>query len=199
MDDPNERQGKYIVNEQRFLGKTLKEIAAKSDPNFKGFVVFILKDDQDDTGRRVESCFHIRHFLQKHPEMANYKVKIANDYYGETILRVKEVKRMKMRLCFKLTVPDEDGEDFSMGVALTVDGFREDVTYQQAVNAVNKQRLIDSICMTGIVTPEQVVPLTPEEYDAEFTDDPEFGDVSSVICAGMNRQHIPDTPENDDA
>lgn len=176
MDDPNERQGKYIVNEQRFLGKTLKEIAAKSDPNFKGFVVFILKDNQDDTGWRVESCFHIRHFLQKHPEMANYKVKIANDYYGETILRVKEVKRMKMRLCFKLTIPDEDGEDFSMGIALSVDGFREDVTYQQAANAVNKQRLIDSICMTGVVTPEQVVPITPEEYDAEFPDDPEDDD-----------------------
>ena len=164
------------MHEQRFIGKTLKEIAAKSDLNFKGYVVFVLENDQDDTGRRVGQCFHIRHFLQKHPEMANYKVKIAYDYYGETILRVKEVKRMKMRLCFKVTVPGEDGDYAPMGVAMTVDGFREDVTYQQVVNAVNKQRLIDSIGMSGIITPEQVVPITPEEYDAEFPDDPEDGD-----------------------
>lgn len=78
------------MNESRFIGKTLREIAEKSDLNFKGYVVFVLKNDQDDTGRRIESCFHVRHLLHKHPELADNKVKIAYDYYGETILRVRK-------------------------------------------------------------------------------------------------------------
>ncbi len=81
------------MHECRFIGKTLREIAENSGPNYKGYVVFVLRDDQDDTGRRIEACFHLRHLLNKYPGLADCTVKIAYDYYGETILRVREVKK----------------------------------------------------------------------------------------------------------
>ncbi len=80
------------MNENKYIGMTLREVSQISGINFKGYVVFVLRDEQDDTGRRIGECFHIRHFLDKFPGLAECRVKIAHDFYGETILRVVEVK-----------------------------------------------------------------------------------------------------------
>ena len=77
------------MNEERFVGQTLGSIAAQSDINPKGYVIFTLRDSQDDTGKRLAQCQHVRHFLAKYPYMARCKVRIAYDYFGETILRVE--------------------------------------------------------------------------------------------------------------
>lgn len=78
------------MHEEKFIGKTLRQVAKKSGASSKGYVIFILRDAQDDTGKRIGWCARVGHLLHKHPGLAACKVKIAYDYYGETILRVLE-------------------------------------------------------------------------------------------------------------
>lgn len=78
------------MNESRFIGKTLRELVTASGPNHKGYAVFVLQDDRDDTGQRAGNSYTIRNLLHLHPELADHTVKIAHDYYGETILRVRK-------------------------------------------------------------------------------------------------------------
>ncbi len=85
------------MHEDKFIGKTLREVAKKSAPGSKGYVVFILQDATDDTGKRIGWCTHVSHLLNKCPGLAACKVKIAYDYYGETILRVLEEHRGKSK------------------------------------------------------------------------------------------------------
>lgn len=85
------------MHEDKFIGRTLREVAKKSAPGSKGYVVFILRDTQDDTGKRIGWCAKVGHLLHKYPGLAACKVKIAYDYYGETILRVLEEHRGKSK------------------------------------------------------------------------------------------------------
>ena len=78
---------------------------------------------------------------------------------------------MKMRLCYKITIPGENGESKSYGLSLEQDGVKEGVTYQQLAAVIDKQKLIDAVCLTGTVTPDQMELIDPDEFDKEFGDD----------------------------
>lgn len=71
------------------IGKTLSEIAKETSISFRnGYSVFLLQDKTDTTGKEIDMSYSVRAILEKHPEIANYKVKFENDFYGMTVLRV---------------------------------------------------------------------------------------------------------------
>ena len=76
--------------EYNFIGKTLAEIHKDCGFHFKGYSVFVLQDENDKTGIRLDEDFSIGLILQKHPEYANCKVKYENDFFGTTVLRVEK-------------------------------------------------------------------------------------------------------------
>lgn len=72
-----------------FIGKTLAEVAEEASRNFfDGYDVRILKDEEDDTGKYLDEAHSIKAIIRKHPEIANYRVKFENNFFGELILRV---------------------------------------------------------------------------------------------------------------
>lgn len=74
------------------IGKTLAEIAKETTASFRGgYSVFVLQDETDITGNEIDMSYSVRAILENHPEIANYKVKFENDFYGITVLRaIKE-------------------------------------------------------------------------------------------------------------
>ncbi len=70
------------------IGKTLAEIHKDCGANPNGYAVFVLQDENDKTGKRLDEDFEIGLILQRHPEYSDCKVKYENDFYGETVLRV---------------------------------------------------------------------------------------------------------------
>lgn len=69
------------------IGKTLKECTCLGY-SFKGYSVFVLQDDFDNVGKRLDEDISIKQILKKHPEYADYKVKFTNDFFGSTVFRV---------------------------------------------------------------------------------------------------------------
>lgn len=76
-----------------YIGTPLRGLAKVTGYYDKGYVVFLLRDSQDNTGRRIRKDFSIRLVLHHHPELAECEVVYAENYYGELILRVKEVTK----------------------------------------------------------------------------------------------------------
>ena len=77
------------------IGKTLSEIAKETPISFSGgYSVFLLQDETDTTGKKIDISYSVMAILEKHPEIANYKVKFENDFYGMTVLRVTRSFKM---------------------------------------------------------------------------------------------------------
>lgn len=70
------------------VGKTLLEIHLEYGIDFSGYSIFVLKDENDETGEQIDENISIGIILRKHPEYAAYKVKYVNDFFGMTVFRV---------------------------------------------------------------------------------------------------------------
>lgn len=71
-----------------FIGKTLAEVAERTRPTLSGYSIMILQDEEDTTGKLLDTSYSIKAIVEEHPEIANYKVKFENDFFGELVLRV---------------------------------------------------------------------------------------------------------------
>lgn len=71
-----------------FIGKTLAEVAKGTRPTLSGYSIMILQDEKDTTGKLLDTSYSIKAIVEEHPEIANYKVKFENDFFGELVLRV---------------------------------------------------------------------------------------------------------------
>lgn len=71
-----------------YVGKTMKEIADTTTRFWYPVRVFLLQDEQDNTGRPDASGYTVKNILGINPNLTNAVVKYAEFYYGETILRV---------------------------------------------------------------------------------------------------------------
>lgn len=72
-----------------FVGMTLAEVAQEAPPLFNGgYSVFVLQNENDTTGKRVDDSYSVRAILKSHPHLADYKVKLENNFYHTTVLRV---------------------------------------------------------------------------------------------------------------
>lgn len=78
---------------------------------------------------------------------------------------------MDVRVCFRIRVKGDDGQEETHGMCLEGFGLKDGVTAEQIADVLDKQKLIDAACLTGIVTSDQMELITPEEFDAEFGDD----------------------------
>lgn len=74
------------------IGKTLSEIQKDCGYNPNGYAVFLLFDENDNRGKLIAEDFSIGDILHEFPEYAELKVKLENDFYGETVFRVLKEK-----------------------------------------------------------------------------------------------------------
>ena len=72
------------------IGKTLADIHKECGASAHGYSVFVLEDNKDTIGKRLDEDFSVGLILKKHPQYANCKVKYENDFYGTTVLRVEK-------------------------------------------------------------------------------------------------------------
>lgn len=69
-------------------GKTLKEIADLQYWFSNGVSVFVLENENDDTGHEIGTELSVGMILKEHPYLASCEVKYENDFYGIKVLRV---------------------------------------------------------------------------------------------------------------
>ena len=118
------------------IGKTLSEIAKETPISFRGgYSVFLLQDETDTTGKEIDISYSIMAILKKHPEIANYKVKFENDFYGTMVLRVTiGVKMTNYEHIKNMSV-----EEMAKWLAIHIDDYRApyDVKeiYRNAIDA----------------------------------------------------------------
>lgn len=55
----------------------------------KGYRVFVLPNEDDDSGRIVATGYDLKHIALQHPELKKMRVVSEEDYYGKTDIRVK--------------------------------------------------------------------------------------------------------------
>lgn len=77
------------------IGKTLIEVHKECGISYTGYSVFVLQDDEDTTGVRLDDDISVGYILRKHPEYADCVVKYENDFFGTTVLRVNKPNQNK--------------------------------------------------------------------------------------------------------
>lgn len=73
------------------IGKTLEEVCKDCGPNLNGYAIFVLDHEADTIGRCIGEDVSITSILKQYTNGADYLsyiVKLENDFYGETILRI---------------------------------------------------------------------------------------------------------------
>lgn len=73
---------------QKYKGKTLKELTEITHIFNKVLRVFVLDGEDDDTGRHLIDCFSVQQVIDQIPALADARVVLAENFYGETILRI---------------------------------------------------------------------------------------------------------------
>lgn len=71
-----------------FVGKTLTEVAEETSFSLSGYHVRILQDEEDQTGEYLDESYSIKTIIKHYPEIANYRVKFENNFFGLLVLRV---------------------------------------------------------------------------------------------------------------
>ena len=79
---------------------------------------------------------------------------------------------MKLRICFEIDGlgVDEDGNPVPAGLAMTLGETEKKVDYQEFAQNISIEGVLKSVCLDGIVKPEDVRIITPEEYDEKYGD-----------------------------
>lgn len=71
-------------------GKTLEEVLTEGASYPKGVAVFLLDDEEDEVGKIVDEEFSLRTILKNHPELRTARVVQYNDFFGESVFRVRK-------------------------------------------------------------------------------------------------------------
>lgn len=76
---------------------------------------------------------------------------------------------MEIRVCFELLTRDENGNiDSTFGLDINM-GENEKVTNYQLLTALlDRKKVLRTACLDGIVRPEDIKIITPEEYDKKY-------------------------------
>ncbi len=82
---------------------------------------------------------------------------------------------MKIRICFEVDglAIDESGNPAPAGVSIALDA-NDDAKlpdYQELVKSIRKEGLLRMTCLDGLAQPDDVVFITPEEYDRKYGED----------------------------
>ena len=71
---------------------------------------------------------------------------------------------------------DEDGNDAYAGVKIGLGEVSKLPPYDEIARSIKKEALPNLICMQGLVKPEDIVIITPEEYERDYGDESEDED-----------------------
>lgn len=78
---------------------------------------------------------------------------------------------MKIRICFELSTRDDAGNiDSTFGLEMAIGESDKEVDYQKLTASVNKEGVLQTTCLAGIVKPEDMKIISPEEYDEKYGD-----------------------------
>lgn len=85
---------------------------------------------------------------------------------------------MRLRVYCKVNGPevDENGNLVPVSFYTEFGKIEKDISYEELTANINKEKLLELACLDGIVKPEAVEIITPEEYDKEFRSDIEKED-----------------------
>ncbi len=72
------------------VGKTLEKVLDEGNPVFiRGIAIYALKDENDNTGEIEAEEFSLRKILRDHPQLRTAVVVSHNDFFGESVFRVR--------------------------------------------------------------------------------------------------------------
>lgn len=72
------------------VGRMLEEVTEEGAIYTQGVAVFVLSDNEDTIGKMVAEDFSLRTILNKHPELRTSRVVSHNNFFGESVFRVKK-------------------------------------------------------------------------------------------------------------
>ena len=77
---------------------------------------------------------------------------------------------MKLRICFEIDglAEDEYGNPAPAGLDITLGETEKQIDYQDLARNINVDGVLKSVCLDGVVKPENVRIITPEEYDEKY-------------------------------
>lgn len=70
-------------------GMTLGFAAKHRGFAIKGYRVFVLEDEDNTSGKTVATGYELKNIVSQHPNLRNMRVSSEEDYYGETIIRLR--------------------------------------------------------------------------------------------------------------
>lgn len=75
------------------VGKTLEQVLDEGNIVFmSGIAIYVLKDENDGIGEIEAEEFSLRKILRDHPELRPAVVVSHNDFFGESVFRVRMAK-----------------------------------------------------------------------------------------------------------
>lgn len=82
---------------------------------------------------------------------------------------------MKLMVCYEIDglAKDEYGDPAPGGLAITLGETEKQIDYQELAQNISIDGVLKLVCLDGIVRPEDVRIITPEEYDEKYGDEKE--------------------------
>lgn len=79
-----------IKTTDRYVGLTIDELATNlpADPN-NGYCVFEIEHDDDKVGKMIGESYSLYQILKENEQLRGAVVVMDNDFFGETVLRVR--------------------------------------------------------------------------------------------------------------
>lgn len=71
-------------------GLTLGYVSRFRGIRQKGYRVFIQQDVADECGKVLATGYDLAQIVRQHPELKKMRIASEEDYYGETIIRLKK-------------------------------------------------------------------------------------------------------------
>lgn len=78
------------MKKRDIVGLTLGYAARCRGFGLKGYRVFVLDGEDDSSGKVVATGYDLKQVVKQHPELKSMRVVSEEDYYGETIIRLRE-------------------------------------------------------------------------------------------------------------
>ena len=78
----------------------------------------------------------------------------------------------ELRVCFEINgfAEDENGNPCPAGLQMNIGNANKEIEYEKLTENIDIEKVIEYAGLSGIVKPEDVRIITPEEYDERFGD-----------------------------
>lgn len=78
----------------------------------------------------------------------------------------------ELRVCFEAYGLnwDDDGTPVPVGLQMSIPGAKKMIPYEQLTSSLNLAAVIELLGFKGVIQPEDLRIITPEEYDERFGD-----------------------------